>query len=357
MAHIDIFNQDAFTMGSMTQVVERVPYTPQLLGSLNIFEPEPVRTEFVSVESKDKTLAIIQTSPRGAPLEQGRTYKRKLRRFDTVRLAKADTVRAAEIQNIRAYGSETELAQVQQLVVEKQMTLRNDLELTLEMHRLGAINGKLLDADGSVIYDWFAEWGFSVPAPIEFKLDTATTDVQAICMDILRRMKRASKGAWAPNTYPVALCGDTFYTKFIGHKTIRETYLNWMAAANLRSQMGVSDVQMNGAFAGFKYGGIIWLNYRGVDDFDKEATSGLQAIGIKDNSCKIFPVNAPGVFKRAQSPAESFDYVNTPGRDLYAMLIPDRKRNAYVDMEIYTYPLHICTRPEMLLSGVENTNP
>lgn len=64
---------------------------------------------------------------------------------------------------------------------------------------------------------------------------------------------------------------------------------------------------------------------------------------------KFFPVGAPGVFQVAYSPAETFDYVNTPGLPVYGMTIPDRDRNAWVRVEQYSYPLHICTRPEMLL--------
>ena len=54
------------------------------------------------------------------------------------------------------------------------------------------------------------------------------------------------------------------------------------------------------------------------------------------------------MFRVAQSPAETFDFVNTPGLDVYAMTIPDRNRNASVRIELYSYPLFICTRPEML---------
>jgi hypothetical protein len=52
------------------------------------------------------------------------------------------------------------------------------------------------------------------------------------------------------------------------------------------------------------------------------------------------------VFRVAQSPAETFDFVNTPGPGVYAMTTPDRDRNAFVRIELYTYPLYICTRPE-----------
>lgn len=357
MAHMDIFNNDAFKMGELIDAVEKVPYSPQLLGAMGLFRPRPVRTEFVSIEKRENTLAIIQTSERGAPLEQGTGRKRDIRRFDTVRLAKGDRINAHEIQGIRAFGTESELQQVVTEVTERMTQLRGDLELTFENHRLGAVQGKVLDADGSVIIDWFSEWGIDAPTPIEFKLDTATTDVERICRGVLRTMARNSKGAWAPGTYPAALCGDSFFDKLTGHKTVRETYLNTAQADALRQAFGPAVENMTGSFATFWYGGILFINYRGTDSFADEATDGVDAIGIKSTQAKLFPVNAPGVFQRAQSPAETFDFVNTPGRDLYAMIIPDRDRNAHVTLEVYSYPLYICTRPEMLLTANENTNP
>ena len=36
---------------------------------------------------------------------------------------------------------------------------------------------------------------------------------------------------------------------------------------------------------------------------------------------------------------------------MYVIPIPDRDRNAYWKMEVYSYPLHFCTRPEVLMSG------
>lgn len=356
--HIDIFNDDAFSMGTLTDAIEKMPYVPQLLRTMGLFTPRPVRTELVSIESKDHTLAIIQTSERGAPLQQSKRNRRNMRHFETVRLAKSDTVKASEIQGIRAFGEETELMQAQELVAERNMKLRADLELTFEKHRLGAIQGKVLDADGSVIINWFDEWGIPVPDVIEFKLATATTDVEKLCRAILRRQQRASKGLWAPGTYTAALCGDGFFDMLTAHKTVRETYLNQAQASALRQAFGPAAQNMTGAFATFNYGGILFINYRGVDDQDDakiETGDGVESIGIKGYEAKFFPVGAPGVFQVAQSPGETFETVNTLGRDVYSMLIPDRKRNAFVDLEIYSYPLFMCTRPEMLLTAVANT--
>ena len=66
---------------------------------------------------------------------------------------------------------------------------------------------------------------------------------------------------------------------------------------------------------------------------------------------KFFPIGAPGVFRRALAPGETFEWVNTRGKPVYVLPIIDRDRNSWWKMEGYSYPLHICTRPEVLQTG------
>jgi hypothetical protein len=63
---------------------------------------------------------------------------------------------ADELQGIRAFGSETEMKELMSEVARRQLLIKNDMELTKENWRLGVIQGKLLDADGSLLYDWNA---------------------------------------------------------------------------------------------------------------------------------------------------------------------------------------------------------
>ncbi|MEO5337967.1 MAG: major capsid protein [Magnetospirillum sp. WYHS-4] len=332
MPTLDIFNNDAFSAVQLTGAVEKIPYRPQFLGSLGIFDPVPVRTTTIAIEKRENTLALIKTSDRGAPLEEGTTTKRDIRDFRTTRIAKGDRINADEVQNMRASGSETELQTVQAEVAGRMERLKEDMELTWENMRLGAVQGIVTDADGSVLMDWYDAWGINQPAEINFALDQAATDVRKKCAGVVRSMTKVAKGAWGPGVRIHALCGDAFYDDLIGHEAVKETYRNWAAAADLRQNM---------AFESFPFGGIVFHNFRGTDD---DTT-----LAIGQDKAKFFPVGARGVFQTAWSPAEFFDFVNTPGRDLYAITIPDRDRNAWVRVELYSYPLFICTRPEMLL--------
>ena len=220
----------------------------------------------------------------------------------------------------------------------KQFRLRRNIELTKENLRLGCIQGKVTDADGSVIYDWATEFGQSIPAEVNFDLANASPEPGAIrkkCNQVTRAMLRALKGLGGNAISIQALCGDAFWDDLTAHPEVRETYLNTQQAAALREQVGA-------VFESFRYGGITWVNYRGTDD----ATT----VAIPSDKVKFFPANA-GIFQMAMAPAETFDFVNTPGQALYSWLVPDRDRNAWVDIELYSYPLPVCTMPAALHRG------
>jgi hypothetical protein len=56
-----------------------------------------------------------------------------------------------------------------QEIAQRSADLRQRNEYTLEAHRLGALQGKILDADGTtVVRDFWAEFGISEPAEIFF---------------------------------------------------------------------------------------------------------------------------------------------------------------------------------------------
>lgn len=335
MASMDIFNSSAFSMTSLTGAVEKVGYKPQLLGALGIFEPMPVRTRTVFVDRRENKLVLIPSSPVGAPPKELVVDPRNAVPLKTTRLAEGFTMYAEEIQGIRAFGSESEFAQVQADYLRRMAKVRDDMDLTHEFHRLGALQGLLLDADGTtVIYNYFTEFGVTEPSAIDFDLDNASPAKGALrkkCAEVIRGMQRSAGGAFTPGTTIHALAGDAFYDDLISHSEVEKTYLNWQAAADLRTDR---------SFEAFTFGGITWHNYRGTDD--------NSTVAVPTDQAKFFPVGARDVFKKAMAPAEFGPYVNTPGQDTYAMNIVDRDRQAWTRGELYSYPLYFCQRPDVL---------
>jgi len=358
--HMDIFNDDAFSATSMTTALETYEYQPGLISSMNLFDDVPIATTTVGVERRGNGFELIPTTLRGEPLPEGKLDGRDLRQFETVRIAKGHTLQAASIQNVRAFGSESELETAITFTARYQQRLMREVEATWEFMRLGAVFGKVMDASGAVLVDWYAQWNITKPAAIDFALTTDTTNVEQKCRDVLRKIQDIVDERWLPNSSVVGLCGDSFFDKLTGHKSTREVYLNSSQAMNLNRAFGIAerDGFRAGSYASFNFGGILFINYKGTKNFDKAAEegtkSGKEAFGVRSTRCKFFPVNAPGVFQEAFAPGESFEWANTIGRPVYSMLIRDEQRNFWVRPEVYSYPLFICTLPEALLEAKES---
>ena len=135
----------------------------------------------------------------------------------------------------------------------------------------------------------------------------------------------------------MALCGDTFYDQLTNHPDVIRTFVNFEDARRLR------DDSFGDAFGVTEFDGITWVNYRGSDD--------NSSVKIADDKVKFFPVNAPGIFQEVLAPGESAEFINQPGAPVYVLPIVDRDRRMWWKMEAYSYPLYLCTRPEVLLSG------
>jgi len=336
MATMDIFANSAFSVTSLSGFVQKMPYVPQMLGSLNMFTPAPIRTRTLFVDRTNGGITLIPTSADGAPPEVLDGEGRDAVALRTTRLAKRFTLMASELDGIRASGTESELQGVQSEYNRRMTRIRADMELTHEHHRLGALQGLLLDSDGaSVIYDYSTEFNEAIPVATSFELDITTTDVIGICKSISRSMARSGGGSLAGASIH-ALCGDAFYDALVAHPNVEKFYLNQQMAQSLQTAQGQ-------IFSSFTIGGITFHNYRGTDD------NSLVAIPVDE--AKFFPVGARDVFQVAYSPLEALGYINTPGQPVYAMNVPDRDRNMWTKGEIYSYPLYMCQQPRVLRKG------
>jgi len=347
MAEMNIFENDAFSMMTMLAAYEKVEFKPSMLGDLNVFTPKPVVGDTVYIEERSGALNLVPSTPRGSPLPQRTTEKRTARSFQATRIAQGDRMTASEIAKVRAFGSTTEL-QAMQNEVSRRMSgplgIQANIELTLEHMRLGGVQGIVLDADGSVLWDWFNAFGISQPDIVYFDLDgalKASSDVHGklvlrkyVQKYIKRPMIRASKGLFTPQSQVIGLCGDDYFDEFTSHGDVARAYDIWGSK---------QDATGENAFTAFPYGGVNWVNYRGTDD--------NSTVAIPTDEVKFFPANAPGAFVTAWGSGESFSQVNVPGQPLMPLIVPDRDRDAYVDLEMYSYPLMYCSRPEMLLRG------
>lgn len=340
MATMDVFKADAFTMTELSGYVQNAPFNPQMIGSMNLFTPKPVRSKRIFVDQKDNTLNLIGFSERGSAPQQSERYDRKAINFEIPRLAEQDKVWAHEISGLRESGTETELMAVQREVADRLDKMRQDVEYTEEYLRLAAIQGLVLDpADGSTYYNYFTEFNITPAASVSFELDVDTTLVKEIAEKLVIDIQRNATGAWVMGqSRVVGLVGDDFWFSLTQHPNVEKYYQNYSEMAVLRGL----DPSME-----FDFGGIIFKRYIGSDDNSE--------VAIAVNEAKFFIQGGRDIFVKAMAPAdEHMPYVNTLGQSMYTIPVEDyefRSAPRYMGYEVRAYPLYMCQRPNTLRTG------
>jgi hypothetical protein len=324
MAEITIFQDEAFGVDALLTVINEDHVLPGQIARAGLFEEEGVNGTVVQIEKDGMTLALVKAAPRGSTGQVVTGNKRDLIPFNTVHLPQTFQILADEIQGIRASGSLTELMQVQAYVNKRIEKARRQLDLTHEFQRIGAIKGKVVDADGeSVLFDIFQRFDIKRPKVFSLELDNPDTDVSAKCVEILEAQDDALGNVTSTGAH--AYCGKTLWAKLIKHKNVREAYLGWEAAGQL----------MGDRRQPFEFGGITWERYKG-----KIGNTPF----VADDRAHVVPMGVPELFISAFAPADYMETVNTEGMPYYSKL-EMMKYGKGVEGEAQSNPLHLCTRP------------
>jgi hypothetical protein len=323
MADIAIFEDDAFSVSSLTAAINDQEYLPGRISSLGLFREEGISTLTVQIEKDGDTLALVPAGERGTSgLVVGGT-KRQMIPFNTVHLPERFTIKADEIQGIRAFGTRTELQSVQDVVNKRLAKARRQLDATHEFQRMGALNGQVLDADGkTVLLDIYKTFGV-VRKKLTMGLGNPDTELRVRSGEALDMQEEALGSI--TSTGSRAFCGKNFWNKLIVHKSVKETYLNTMQAASLRGDARES----------FEFGGIVWERYRG-------RVAGVSF--VHDDKALLIPEGVPDLYISSFAPADYMETVNTQGIPYYSKIEP-LPFNKGVAGEAQSNPLHLCTRP------------
>ncbi|MDR6447685.1 hypothetical protein J2794_003801 [Paraburkholderia terricola] len=327
MADIALLNDDAFSLSSLSAAINEQPQVPSRLATLGLFEEEGITTTVVQIERDGDTLALVPTGQRGASGAVVVGSKRNMIPFNTVHLPQRATIGADEIQNLRAFGSETELEAIQTVINRRLAKMRRQLDATHEFHRIGAVKGLILDADGkSVVADLLDRFGIQQTV-ISFELTKTDTEVRLKCADLLDAIEDALGNT--PFTGVRVLCGRNFWNRLIVLKSVKETYLNTAMASALRGD----------ARDTFEFGGCTFERYRGrVGDIGY----------VADDEAWAVPEGVPDLFITRFAPADYMETVNTNGLPYYAKQeLMDFGKG--VELEAQSNPIHLCTRPKAVI--------
>jgi hypothetical protein len=343
---LDIFRNDAFSVTSLQRTVDNTPFIPTMLGDMAIFDSKPIMTREVLLYEKDGNVRLIPVTEIGSPDVMQIRDVGRMRALSTVRLAKMDSVRAGELLSVAdtAIPETIRLRNAITLVAERTAALKQDMAATKELHRLGAIQGKLLDADGTtVIYDYFAQYGISTPATISVNFSTtAEADLMMFFQEnVYRPMALSLQNRATPGGFRIAaLVGDTFWGRLMRHPGFRNIYI-YMQQAKELARAANPLVQPN-AWETVDFAGVTWINYRGSTAGD---------IAIPTNDAIFFPVGATDVFQVYWGPGETLKDVGQKGKPECLYIQPDVRTEmpSFVDIFLRAYPLYACIYPKCLI--------
>ncbi len=299
MATLDIFNDDAFHVSQLTQTIVDIPRVPTLLGDTGLFQEYGISTPTMMIERTGSALKLVPSAPRGGVGQTVGRDRSKLIPLAAIHLPQRDTIMADEVYAARAFGSETEVQSVQKLVQRQLAKLKSNLDLTLEYHRVGALKGEVLDADGSVLLDVYAAFGMTKQT-LGFNINTASSAANPKENSVkLKRAIQAKLGGRSMGKVRVE-CSEDFFDKLVGHDKMAKAWELWNSGAFARTDQSESD---------FEFAGVVYRVYAGGLD---------GAPFIPAGKAYAYPMGVPGMFQTAYAPADYMETVNTQGVPYYA---------------------------------------
>lgn len=327
MATLDIFNDDAFSVTSLVDTINNMPHKPGRIGELGYFTEKGITTKAAFIERKGQTLSLVPSAARGAPGRPVHGEKSDLIPISTVHLPQSSTIQADEVQGVRAFGTESEVQTIKNIVDEHISIMRDNIDVTIEYQRIGAIKGQVLDSDGTtVLLDLFSVLGVTQQSH-NLVLGTPGTKVRNKIVEAKRKVEVALGGLQYKGLR--ALCSSSFFDALVGHAAVEAAYDRFQNGQFLRT-----DVR-----GGFWYADVYWEEYRGNvggSDF------------IPAGEAYLVPEGVNRLFNTYFAPANYMETVNTMGVPYYAKQEVLRM-NKGVEIESQSNPISFCSRPQTIV--------
>ena len=331
------FATDAFSLVSLTEAMNIIPNTYGKIRGLKLFKGKGVTTRTVMVEQKNGVLNLLTTMPVGAPGQKLNRGLRNVRSFVIPHIPAEDVILPQEYDSIRAFGKEGQTAALAAIMNDHLETAKSKYAITDEYHKMCALKGQVLDADDTVLFDWYKEFLIQ-RKQVDFLLGTGTTNIGAKCREVLRHMETNLHGETMSGVH--CLVDKDFFEAFVNHAVVKTAYERWRDGQALRSDMRT----------GFPFSGITFEEYEGtVDTF-----AGVAKKFLASKDGVAFPIGTQQTFRTNYAPADFLETVNTRGKEFYAKQEP-RKFNRGIDIHMQSNPMNMVMRPALCVRVYTST--
>lgn len=317
--------QDLFGDNSeLTASIQTAPFTPGLIAAQKIFNEDGIPTTTMFIEFDGRVISLIPAAPRGGVGQPYSTKRPDGYQFEAIHLPHTGSVLADEVQDRRGFGG-VSLETPEQLKMRKLSGMRANLETTIEWLRLGAIIGKLLDADGStVLLDIYSAFGITQTekslalGTVGSQLLNKVIDAEREAEDALGGTKPTGFLAYAAPDFMDSLRAHADYKTFLQHAKPSELNEDYRS--------------------GILIGNTLFREYR--EAFDTKQ--------IAPGTAYMMPLGVPDLFLTRYAPAPWTETVNTKGQPIYAKAQPMPMDRGYF-LEAQSNPVSVCTRPASII--------
>lgn len=314
---------DALTLVSLTAKINNLEYTPSMIRDLGIFEEMGQSSVTGIIDEINETVAMLAPKPRNAPGTVVDNDKGKTHEITIPHIPQRATIMADEVQGVREFGTEGESRVLSAVVDRRLAKMRRQIDYTIEYHRLLALAGSYMDKNGA-IQSAYSLFNAGSRQSVDFVLGTAGTKVRDKCLTAIGHVETGLGGVAYSDMH--ALCHPTFWSKFITHEKVEETFLHSEGAA-LRS----------GLLNSFRFGEITWHRYRGTG-----------AAAVASGKAYLLPVGVAEMYLTRFAPANYRETVNTIGLPYYSKS-RDLDFDKGVEIEAQSNVLNLCARPAALV--------
>ncbi|HEL3863057.1 major capsid protein [Stenotrophomonas maltophilia] len=307
--------------------INNLPRINTRISEMGLFQEDGlIGTTIVRIGIKDNKLVLVPNVPRGAPAQPKGLDRGKVKLLETTHLPQRSTVMADQLLGVWDPINDPEGTNVAAVVNALQAVHKRDLDYTIEYHRMGALRGKVLDADGSTIVDFYEEFDVQ-QSVIGMELNKADSKVRSKVVAIKRAIEAKLGGV--PYSGVHVFCSAGFFDALIDHPDVQEAYKRWQDGAALRNDLR----------KGFVFGDVTFEELQGSTGGD---------IAIPDGEAIAFPLGVPDMFLTRFAPADYLETVRTRGLPYYTKTAKLRMDKG-IELESQSNPLSINTRPDAVI--------
>lgn len=283
-------DDDRFTQQALTRSINALPYHPDTIGELGIFEEEPIPTTGLAFDLIAGRISLIPHTPRGAPGAVHIAGSRSMVEMKTAHFLTRSTLLADSVQDRRAPG-DAGLDSVDRALNVRLAEMRLNLEQTIEHQRMGAIKGLVVDSTGAVLEDLAALYGIALQSQ-SLDLSTTTTHVPNNVVAAIRKAEMALGRGSRPSKW-IALAAPDLMDDLRAHASIVGAVAGWNAAAILT--------------ADHRAGSLVVAGVEFIEYISPEGGP----VYVGDGDAYLIPVGVPGLFQTKFAPPDYVEHVNS----------------------------------------------